>query len=109
MRRRKYWKTNKRGRKRGTGVQYIYNKRIYLGKNTKRNWGSFSSFGPSFTKRRKHYWTLMIKKRYVWFANIKKTKKNKKKYEQNITQKEVEVLVTDLSYYIISENSGVIQ
>ena len=22
----------------------------------------------------------MIKKRYVWFANIKKTKKNKKKY-----------------------------
>ena len=37
MRRRKYWKTNKRGRKRGTGVQYIYNKRIYLGKNTKRN------------------------------------------------------------------------
>ena len=76
MRRRKYWKTNKRGRKRGTGVQYIYNKRIYLGKNTKRNWGSFSSFGPSFTKRRKHYWTLMIKKRYVWFANIKKTKKS---------------------------------
>ena len=37
MRRRKYWKTNKRGRKRGAGVQYIYNKRIYLGKNTKRN------------------------------------------------------------------------
>ena len=51
----------------------------------------------------------MIKKRYVWFANIKKTKKNKKKYEQNIKQKEVEVLVTDLSYYILSENSGVIQ
>ena len=51
----------------------------------------------------------MIKKRYVWFANIKKTKKNKKKYEQNIKQKEVEVLVTDLSYYILLENSGVIQ
>ena len=80
MRRRKYYRTNKRGRKRGRGVPYIYNKRIYLGKNTKRNWGSFSSFRASFTKRRKHYWTLMIKKRYVWFANIKKTKKNKKKY-----------------------------
>ena len=39
----------------------------------------------------------MIKKRYVWFINVKKPKKNKKKYTKNIRQKEVEVLVTDLS------------
>ena len=32
MRRRKYSKTNRRYRKRGRGVPYIYNNRVYFGK-----------------------------------------------------------------------------
>ena len=42
MRRRKYYRTNKRGRKRGRGVSYIYNNRIYLGKKTQKGTGAVS-------------------------------------------------------------------
>ena len=38
MRRRKYYKTNRRHKKRGRGFPYIYNNRVYFEKkNTKRN------------------------------------------------------------------------
>ena len=42
MRRRKYYRTNKRGRKRGRGVPYIYSKRIYLGKKPQKGTGAAS-------------------------------------------------------------------
>ena len=42
MRRRKYYRTNKRGRKRGRGVPYIYIKRIYLGKKPQKGTGAVS-------------------------------------------------------------------
>ena len=48
----------------------------------------------------------MVKKKYVWFINRKKSKRKKKK---NTRQNETKVLVTDLSYYIRYENTGVIQ
>ena len=33
-------------------------------------------------KRRRHYWTLMVKKKNVWYINRKKSKKkNKRKYK----------------------------
>ena len=52
-------------------------------KNTKRNWGSFTSCKTSFKRRWRRYWTLMIKKKYVWFINRKKSKrKNEKKYKE---------------------------
>ena len=48
----------------------------------------------------------MVKKKYVWFINRKKSKRKNKK---NVRQNEAKVLMTDLSYYIRQENSGVIQ
>ena len=34
------------------------------------------------TKRRRRYWPLMVRKRYVWFINRKRSKKkNKIKYK----------------------------
>ena len=41
MRRRKYSKTNRRYRKRGRGVPYIYNNRVYFGKKRKKELGKF--------------------------------------------------------------------
>ena len=98
MRRRKYYKTNRRYKKRGRGVPYIYNNRVYFRKkNTKRNWDSFTSCKTSFKRRWRRYWTLMVKKKYVWFINRKKSKRKNKK---NVRQNEAKVLMTDLSYYI---------
>ena len=42
MRGKKYYRTNKRGRKRGRGVPHIYNNRIYLGKKTQKGTGAVS-------------------------------------------------------------------
>ena len=39
----------------------------------------------------------MVKKKYVWFINRKKSKRKNKK---NVRQNEAKVLMTDLSYYI---------
>ena len=39
----------------------------------------------------------MVKKKYVWFINRKKSKKKNKKY---IRQNKANISVTDLSYYI---------
>ena len=50
MRQRKYYRTNKRGRKRGRSVPYIYNNRIYLGKNHKKELGQFLEFWRIFYK-----------------------------------------------------------
>ena len=42
MRRRKYYRKNRRGRKRGRGLPYIYNNRIYLGKRPQTGTGAVS-------------------------------------------------------------------
>ena len=42
MRRRKYYKTNRRHKKRGKGVPYIYNNRFYLKKKTQKGTGAVS-------------------------------------------------------------------
>ena len=53
MRRKTYYK-KKRGRKKGEGIPYIYNNRVYLGKRPFKNYSSF------VRKRWRRYWTLMI-------------------------------------------------
>ena len=68
-------------KKRGRGVPYIFNNRVYFG-TTKRNRGSFTSCYTSFKLCWSCYWTLMVKKKYFWFINRKKSKmKNKKIYK----------------------------
>ena len=42
MRRRKYYKTNGRYKKRGRGVPYIYNNRVYFGKKPQKGTGAVS-------------------------------------------------------------------
>ena len=42
MRRRKHYRKNRRGRKRGRGLPYIYNNRIYLGKRPQTGTGAVS-------------------------------------------------------------------
>ena len=42
MRRRKYYRKNRRVRKRGRGLPYIYNNRIYLGKRPQTGTGAVS-------------------------------------------------------------------
>ena len=42
MRRRKYYRKNRRVRKRGRGLPYIYNNRIYLGKRPQTETGAVS-------------------------------------------------------------------
>ena len=42
MRRRKYYRKNRRGRKRGRGLPYIYNNRISLGKRPQTGTGAVS-------------------------------------------------------------------
>ena len=81
MRRKRYYK--KRYKKRGRGIPYVYNNRIYFEeKNTKRDWNSFKSTWIPFKKRWRHYWILMVKKKYIWYINRKKSKKkNKRKYK----------------------------
>ena len=96
MGRKKYKINSRKYKKRGRGVPYIYNNRVYFGKKTaKRNLGSFISCKTSFKRCWRPYWTLMVKKKYVWFINKKKSKRKK-----NTRQNEAKVLVTDLSYYI---------
>ena len=42
MRPRKYYKTNRRYKKRGRGVPYIYNNRVYFRKKTQKGTGTVS-------------------------------------------------------------------
>ena len=42
MRRRKYYKTNRRYKKRGRGVPYIYNNRVYFRKKKQKGTGTVS-------------------------------------------------------------------
>ena len=59
----------KRKPKKGRGIPYIYNNRIYFGKKTtNRNWSS-KNYCRSF---RRHYQSLMVKRKYVWRINLKK-------------------------------------
>ena len=68
-----------------------------LEKNTKRDRGNFKSSWISFTKRRRHYWILMVKKIRLVYQQ-KEIKEQKLK--ENIRQNKVKVSVTDLNYYI---------
>ena len=54
-------------------------------KNTKRNWSSFTSCKTFSKRRQRHYWTLMVKKKYVWYIYRKKSKTKNKK--QNKTKR----------------------
>ena len=72
MGRKKYKRNSRKYKKRGRGVPYIYNNRVYfVKKNTKRNLGSFTSCKTSFKRRWKRYWTLMVKK-YTFGLSIEK-------------------------------------
>ena len=42
MRRRRYYRRKRRGAKRGWGIPYIYNNRIYLGKRPQKGTGGVS-------------------------------------------------------------------
>ena len=96
MRRKRYYK--KRYKKRGRGIPYVYNNRIYFEeKNTKRDWNSFKSTWIPFTKRWRHYWILMVKKNT---SGISIERNRRKKIKENIRQNEVKVSVMGLSYYI---------
>ena len=96
MRRKRYYK--KRYKKRGRGIPYVYNNRIYFEeKNTKRDWNSFKSTWIPFKKRWRHYWILMVKKNT---SGISIERNRRKKIKENIRQNEVKVSVMGLSYYI---------
>ena len=96
MRRKRHYK--KRYKKRGRGIPYVYNNRIYFEeKNTKRDWNSFKSTWIPFTKRWRHYWILMVKKNT---SGISIERNRRKKIKENIRQNEVKVSVMGLSYYI---------
>ena len=95
MRRKRY---KKRYKKRGRGIPYVYNNRIYFEeKNTKRDWNSFKSTWIPFKKRWRHYWILMVKKNT---SGISIERNRRKKIKENIRQNEVKVSVMGLSYYI---------
>ena len=95
MRRKRH---KKRYKKRGRGIPYVYNNRIYFEeKNTKRDWNSFKSTWIPFKKRWRHYWILMVKKNT---SGISIERNRRKKIKENIRQNEVKVSVMGLSYYI---------
>ena len=72
--------------------------REYFGKkHTKRDWSSFKTSCTPFTKRRRHFCTLRVKKNTFCLSIEKNQREKIKKY---MRQKEAKVLVTDLSYYI---------
>ena len=76
MGRKKYKRNSRKYKKRGRGFHIFI---VYFAKkNTKRNWGSFTSCKTSFKRCWGRYWTLMVKKKYVWFINRKKSKRKKK-------------------------------
>ena len=76
----------------------LYNNRIYFEKkNTKRDWGNSKSSWISFTKRQRHYWTLMVTKNTF---GISIERNQRKKIKENIRQNKVDVSVTELSYSI---------
>ena len=102
MRRRKYYRTNKRGRKRGRGVPYIYNNRIYLGKKHKKEQEQFLEFSRIFCKTSDILLDCNDQKEIRLVYQCKETKEKQENILKiNIRQKEVEVLVTHLSCYIL--------
>ena len=77
MGRKKYKRNSRKYKKRGRGVPYIYNNRVYFGKKTtKRNLGSFTSCKTSFKRRWRRYWTLMVKKN-TFDLSIEKNQREK--------------------------------
>ena len=72
-------------KKRGREIPYLYKNRVYFGKkNTKNEWCNFKSYCTSFRKRRRRYQTLMVRKKYVWYINLKKKLiKEKEKEKKN--------------------------
>ena len=95
MRRRKYYKTNRRYKKRGRGVPYIYNNRVYLGKKHKKELGQFHFLQNFFHTSLEG---LLDFKRNMFGLSIEKNQREKTL--KNIRQNEAKVLVTDLIYYI---------
>ena len=70
-------KKQKRQKKRKRSSIYLQQYDLFRKKTTNRNWGSFLSSGASVTKYWRHYWTLMIKKKY----KIRLNRKYRKKYK----------------------------
>ena len=79
MRRRRKTNKIKKVKKRGRGILYLYENRVYFGKKINRKWCDFKSYCASFRKRRRRYWILMFRKKYVWYVNLEKTNKRKTK------------------------------
>ena len=40
---------------------------------------NFKSYCTSFRKRWRRYWTLMVRKKYVWCINLKNNKRQRKR------------------------------
>ena len=98
MKRRKKTITIRKVKKRGRGIPSLHKSRVYFGKkNTKREWCNLKSYCTSFRKRRRRYRTLMVSKKYIWYINLQKTNKRKRKRKKNT----VKDLATDLSYCIL--------
>ena len=93
MGRKKYKRISRKYKKRGRGVPYIYNNRVYFGKKTaKRNLGSFISCKTSFKRRWRPYWTLMVKK-YTFGLSIKKNQREKIKKTRQRFQRWIKVII----------------
>ena len=50
-----------------------------LEKKKNRKWCDFKSYCASFRKRRRRYWILMFRKKYVSYVNLEETNKRKTK------------------------------
>ena len=96
MKRKRQYK--KKIQKRGRRISYFITIEFILKKkNTKRYWGNSKSSWISFTKRQRHYWTLMVTKNTF---GISIERNQRKKIKENIRQNKVDVSVTELSYSI---------
>ena len=96
MRRRKYYKTNRRHKKRGRGFPYIYNNRVYFEKKTQKGTRAVSLL----TKLLSNVVGGVIGLLWLKMFGLSIEKNQREKIKENIRQNEPKVLVTDLSYYI---------
>ena len=78
MRRKRQYEKKKQ-KKRGRRIPYIYKDRIYFGKKTETGTGVVLKVIAHLFKRWRRYQNLMVKRKCVWYINLKKTHKRKKK------------------------------
>ena len=78
MRRKRQYEKKKQ-KKRGRRIPYIYKNRIYFGKKTETGTGVVLKVIAHLFKRWRRYQNLMVKRKCVWYINLKKTHKRKKK------------------------------